>query len=384
MLMNYANKKIKVSADSLANGGAERVACNLANELSIKKDVEFIAFENTVHYTLNDKIKLIVNDKKIGNKVVKLIYYPFFAGMHLSANDTVISNMIRPNLVFALLKYLINFRLICIHHSSFRRIKSPLGRLIVKFFYKKADVVVCISLDMLQDYNNIMGNANGVLIHNPHELSRIEELAKDDDVVNQFQNLINIEKAKTDYFVMVGRLIPLKKIETLIDAFEYGVPDKIKVLIIGKGDEAYTKQLKESIRNKGLNNQIIFLGHMNNPFPLIAKSNGIILCSESEGFPNILVESLCLGVPVIATDCVSGPREILCAEGDIPKHGYIKTSYGILIPVNDSISLSKAINDITSFKDKYDKKALRRRVSEFDIKKIVEKYYKIIDTKIPS
>lgn len=126
-------------------------------------------------------------------------------------------------------------------------------------------------------------------------------------------------------------------------------------MIIGKGDEAYTKQLKESIKNKGLNNRIIFLGHMNNPFPLIAKSNGIILCSESEGFPNILVESLCLGVPVIATDCVSGPREILCAEGYAQAWIY-KTSYGILIPVNDPISLSKAINDVTSFRDKYDKK----------------------------
>lgn len=70
-------------------------------------------------------------------------------------------------------------------------------------------MVVCISVDMLQDYNNIMGIPTGI---NPPSrvISRIEELAKDDDVVDQFKNLINIEKEKADYFVIVGRLILTK------------------------------------------------------------------------------------------------------------------------------------------------------------------------------
>ncbi|WZB72350.1 glycosyltransferase [Achromobacter xylosoxidans] len=73
-------------------------------------------------------------------------------------------------------------------------------------------------------------------------------------------------------------------------------------------------------------------GHIDNPFPTIARAGAFALTSVRESFGNVLVEALCLGVPVISTDCPHGLTEILDA-----------TRYGLLVPVGDAPALAAAV-----------------------------------------
>ncbi|ENZ9663442.1 hypothetical protein ACHFJ7_004867, partial [Escherichia coli] len=92
--MNYQNKTIAISADSLANGGAEKIACNLANILSDENNVKFISFENKIEYELNTRVKLVINKIKLKNKYIRLLFYLFFARKASSDCDIVVSHMI--------------------------------------------------------------------------------------------------------------------------------------------------------------------------------------------------------------------------------------------------------------------------------------------------
>lgn len=75
-------------------------------------------------------------------------------------------------------------------------------------------------------------------------------------------------------------------------------------------------------------------GFVPNPYAYLARAQLFVLSSRWEGSPNVLTEALALGVPVVATDCPSGPREIL-------RDGY----YGKLVPMNDDVALTRAIEE---------------------------------------
>ncbi|EGP4654996.1 glycosyltransferase, partial [Escherichia coli] len=145
-------------------------------------------------------------------------------------------------------------------------------------------------------------------------------------------------------YTVVGRIIPLKRIETIVESFQNITSDNIKILIVGDGDPKYITAIQGLIKSRNLKDKFVFVGHLSNPYAVIKKSKGVILCSESEGFPNILVEALCLGKPIIASDCISGPREILCINGKLGRNEIIKNEFGILYPVGDALALAKAIN----------------------------------------
>ena len=93
-----------------------------------------------------------------------------------------------------------------------------------------------------------------------------------------------------------------------------------------------TPALRAMIEARGLAGCVEIAGFQHNPFPWIAAAELLVLCSDHEGLPNVIVEALTLGVPVVSTDCPSGPREILGAA--LP---------GCLVPVGDASALAEAI-----------------------------------------
>jgi glycosyltransferase involved in cell wall biosynthesis len=86
------------------------------------------------------------------------------------------------------------------------------------------------------------------------------------------------------------------------------------------------------VQDRGLGDHVQFLGVQPNPFPWYRAADLFCLPSRTEGLPNVLIEALACGTPVIAADCPSGPREIL-ADG----------RYGRLVPIRDPASLATAI-----------------------------------------
>jgi glycosyltransferase involved in cell wall biosynthesis len=101
-------------------------------------------------------------------------------------------------------------------------------------------------------------------------------------------------------------------------------------VLLGKGpllEDAKNIAIKLSIADR-----VIFAGFHNNPFPFINAAKALIVSSDFEGFSMVILEALFLKIPVVSTDCPSGPSEIL------PKSN--------LVPVGDVGALTKKINDI--------------------------------------
>jgi len=105
-----------------------------------------------------------------------------------------------------------------------------------------------------------------------------------------------------------------------------------RLLILGDGPQR--KQLQRLTAKLGLDDSVALAGHCKDPYPAIADADVFALPSRAEGFPNALLEAMALGVPVIAADCPSGPREILQPDSN-PQHKAEQlewAAYGALSP----------------------------------------------------
>ena len=151
-------------------------------------------------------------------------------------------------------------------------------------------------------------------------------------IINLSKEKINITKRMDNLFVFVGRLDESsKKITTLIDIIEYLVKKNIKIelWIIGDGPDYqyYTKIVSE----KGLNNNIVFLGKKINPYPYIKQADYVILTSKYEGFPVVYMESIVLNIPIITTIDVSDDSiQISNGFGYIISHDIEKAKQQVL------------------------------------------------------
>ena len=138
--------------------------------------------------------------------------------------------------------------------------------------------------------------------------------------------------------ITVGRLEPQKNYDLLIDTVER-VP-KIKLFILGRG--ILENDLKKKIFEKNLNDRIIFLGYDANPYKYLKKADLFIFGSNHEGFPNVLLEAMCCGLPILTTNCKSGPDEIMELENSSTDDIMI-TATGILTPVGSSELMVKGL-----------------------------------------
>ncbi|MGH8815209.1 MAG: glycosyltransferase, partial [Achromobacter pestifer] len=132
------------------------------------------------------------------------------------------------------------------------------------------------------------------------------------------------------HVVAVGRLEAVKDYATLVDAAALLDDPGIAFTILGEGSEHAA--LQKRIDERASRTSVTLAGHIDNPFPVIAGAGAFVLTSIRESFGNVLVEALCLGVPVISTDCPHGPAEILDAG-----------RYGLLVPVGDAAALADAV-----------------------------------------
>ena len=134
--------------------------------------------------------------------------------------------------------------------------------------------------------------------------------------------------------IAVGRLQPQKDYPMLIDAFaQIRQTQPVRLMILGEGKER--SMLEALIRERGLENDISLPGFVKNPYAYMARASLFVLSSRWEGLPTVLIEALCCGTPVVATDCPSGPKEIL-RDGQ----------YGQLVPVGNADAFAQAIRTV--------------------------------------
>jgi glycosyltransferase involved in cell wall biosynthesis len=135
-----------------------------------------------------------------------------------------------------------------------------------------------------------------------------------------------------------------------------------RLIILGEGSER--RHLEELVEQLGLREQVLLPGHRSNPFAYMRRAALFVLTSRFEGSPNVLIEALAVGVPVVATDCHSGPREIL-------EHG----TYGPLVPVGDAKQMAEAI--LTTLANPLPAETLQRAVTRFDADTVAGQYVEI-------
>lgn len=146
-------------------------------------------------------------------------------------------------------------------------------------------------------------------------------------------------------FVHIGRFEAVKNHQLLLDAVQRLGEHTFQVLLIGYGP--MEDPIRRAINQMQIQDKIVFLGYREaeHVASYIAHSHSLVMTSLAEGFPNVLLEALASGVPIISTDCNSGPREILCThcEPTAQCRGVELSDYGILVPVNDADALAKAM-----------------------------------------
>ena len=162
----------------------------------------------------------------------------------------------------------------------------------------------------------------------------------------------------------MGSLKTQKDYFNLIEAFSLiSFQGYNKLLIIGNGP--LKKKLKKMVQIKKLTKRVIFIDFRSDLQKYYETADLFVCSSKWEGFSNVIAESLGYGLPVVSTNCKSGPSEIL-------KNG----KFGELVPIENPKKLASAI--LKSLKKKHNKKLLIKRSKDFAISKISKRYLKLI------
>ena len=226
--------------------------------------------------------------------------------------------------------------------------KMKMLKYLIKSLYNHAEMVVVPSKLSAHDLTTNFAVAKNKIrvIHNFIDPDKMDKLKIDSLDANQDQKIFQFP-----VLLNVGRITPAKGQWLLLRVLKElrGKNKDYKLVLIGESEtEGVLKdELKELARNLDLkvydaspeavlnsDADVYFLGFRANPFKYMKRSSIFLLSSVFEGFPNVILEAMQCGLPVIAADCISGPREIMAPDSDLDKiiHDYEQTPYGILCP----------------------------------------------------
>lgn len=205
-------------------------------------------------------------------------------------------------------------------------LKYRLFPTLIRLTYPLADARVAVSADAAQDLADLAGLPASAVrhIYNP---TLVEEVYQAAD-----EPLEHPWFADDDRVLLgVGRLTGQKDFQTLIEALAAMDRPDVRLVILGEGPRR--ADLEGLIAELGLGDRVELPGYVENPYKYMARADLFVLSSRFEGMPNVLVEAAALGTPVVATECPTGPAELL--EGG---------KYGRLVPVGDPQALARAID----------------------------------------
>lgn len=203
--------------------------------------------------------------------------------------------------------------------------------ILIKKTYHLAYKTGCVSKGVADDLKQHYGLKNAITLYNPFDKASIEKKGEQ-PLDSKTSKLFSGNRV----ILSVGRLTASKQPQSLVKAFQEvakNIPDA-KLLLAGVGDQQ--EELAEQIAQEKLTNKVILLGSRSDVPALMRHAYLTVLVSTNEGLPNVLLESLAQKTPVVATDIVAGPKEIL-SNGSEDNYFEITTKprhlpNGILIP----------------------------------------------------
>ena len=389
---------ISVFINSMTSGGAEKIVLTLLEQYrNAGEEVELICIEREQYYAIPKGIKVTyLTDYESLERSPLTAFYVILCAWRLMRhikkhNITIVqSHLVRASFIniFARLLGARHFTQVIFHVSLAFDHKPRLLRPVYKFIYNsilsKADSLVSICEVMKNYLNQYLGldkHGNHVVIYNPHNLSELADKAQQPTPRFQFQS-------DKKYIVWAGRMVKRKRTLELLEAFHNisSLHTNVELLFLGTGEEM--ESLENRTKALNITERVHFLGHQDNPYPYIAHSDIMVLASDKEGLPNIIIESIAVGTPVISSDCVSGPREILHPDTDLNiqlKDKLEYGAYGILYPVGNVKLLTEALRCMVeddSLREHYTKVGLERS-KMYDAQKISDIYRQSFPTSTP-
>jgi glycosyltransferase involved in cell wall biosynthesis len=178
-------------------------------------------------------------------------------------------------------------------------------------FYGRFDRVICQSKDMRDDLvtHFELSVDKAVVINNPVDVDRIRHLASEPLVTGLTREDSSKAAEERINLVSAGRLVKQKGFDLLIEAVALCGNPRLHLTLLGEGP--LREALAAMAQTKGVSGQVRFVGFQKNPYPFFANADAFVLSSRLEAFPNVVLEALACGTPVIATPSIGGVREIL-------------------------------------------------------------------------
>ena len=360
------HSKIAVLLPDLRPGGAERMRVQMAHEWIARGcNVEFVLLQAQGElFPLLPKGASMV-DLNVRRK--RSLLWPLVRYLRHARPDVLLAAMWPLTVIAPLAAKLSGFRgrVVVSEHSpqsQAYRHKGWLHSIVLRasnwLGYRLADVRIGVSAGVADDMAALsqMSREQITVQHNP--AARGQASASVPVLPTELQGVSGPR------IMAVGTLKAVKRFDLAIEAFAH-LPASLgaTLCIVGEGQER--QALMEKIKALDLRCHVLLPGYQTDTAPWYANADLFVLSSDYEGFGNVIVEALEHGVPVVSTDCPSGPREIL-------ENG----KYGRLVPVGDPRALAAAM--LESLQSSHDHGALKTRAQDFAVDKVADQYLDLL------
>lgn len=368
-------RQVMFMINSLAGGGAERVMCTLLRASQAEqRDVRIVLLlldRQELTYEVPQGIEIQQLDCRYS--LIRSIWSVFRA-LRRARPDVTVSFLTRANIANVVAASLLRIPAIISERvNTSSHLGGGLGgvvaRGVVRMTYPWARKVIAVSQGVADDVQASFGVARErtIVIPNPIDFEAIRAQAELGEPI----------ALQGPYIVAMGRLMPNKNFAMLIDAFaRSGVAGTL--LILGEGPERAA--LEQRVADHGLQGRVVMPGFVDHPFATLRRASLYVSPSNAEGFPNALLEAMSVGIPVISTNCPSGPSEVLAETArEQVGAGVSFAQHGVLVVPNDPDAMAEALRamqDPARRRD-YGQRAARR-AADFGVQRAKDAYWNVI------
>jgi glycosyltransferase involved in cell wall biosynthesis len=360
-------RKVACFIPDLSDGGAQRAVVKLVGGFTARQglavDLVLVNREGTHLRGVDARVRVV--DLAAG-RVVKAIG-PLARYIKREQPAALISFLSHANVVAVAARALAraDTRLALVEQNTVSAVRSRLRRdgwlpALVRRAYPRADAVVGVSNGVTRDLVSRLGVPS-------EKVSVIPNPVVDDALLDAAAAPAGhpwFAENSARVFLAAGRLTPQKDFPTLLQAFRMLREKKAaRLMILGEGEER--ARLEAMIDEMSLTDDVALSGFVENPYARMSRAAAFVLSSRWEGLPTVLIEALACGCPVIATDCPSGPREIL-NEGE----------YGALVPVGDPAAMCDAMAQ--ALQARHDAGVLKERAARYSVERAVSQYLELL------